>query len=39
MDDDDHVDVDEVVDMDVNEDDDDNLYDRYTDMMDDEVPD
>ena len=38
VDDDDHVDEDEVIDVDVDEDDDD-LYDRYTDMMDDEVPD
>jgi hypothetical protein len=38
MDDDDHVDEDEVVDVDVDEDDDDDdLYDRYTDMMDDEI--
>ncbi|GMY05605.1 hypothetical protein FCV25MIE_00848 [Fagus crenata] len=37
--DDHHVDEDEVVDVDVDEDDDDDLYDRYTDMMDDEVPD
>jgi hypothetical protein len=36
--DDDYNDVDEVVDVDIDEDDDD-LYDRYTDMMDDEVPD
>ena len=34
----DNVDEDEVVDVDVDEDDDD-LYDRYTDMMDDEIPD
>ena len=37
VDDDDHMDEDEVVDVDVDKDDDD-LYDRYTDMMDDEVP-
>jgi hypothetical protein len=36
MDDDHHVDEDEVVDVD--EDDDNDLYDKYTDMMDDEVP-
>jgi hypothetical protein len=35
VDDDDHVDEDEVVDVD--EDDDDDLYDRYTDMRDEEV--
>ena len=36
--DDDHVDEDEVVDVDEdNDDDDDDLYDRYTDMRDDEV--
>ncbi|GMY11921.1 hypothetical protein FCV25MIE_07160 [Fagus crenata] len=38
VDDDDHMDEDEVVDVDVDKDDDD-LYDRYTNMMDDEVPD
>jgi hypothetical protein len=37
VDDDHHVEEDEVVDVD--EDDDDDLYDRYTDMMDDEIPD
>ena len=38
VDDDDHVDEDEVIDVDVDEDDDDDdLYDRYTDMMDDEI--
>uniref|UniRef100_A0A2N9H765 CCHC-type domain-containing protein n=1 Tax=Fagus sylvatica TaxID=28930 RepID=A0A2N9H765_FAGSY len=37
VDDDHHVDEDEVVDVDEDDDDDDDLYDRYTDMMDDEV--
>jgi hypothetical protein len=37
VDDDHHVEEDEVVDVD--EDDDDDLYDRYTDMMDDEISD
>jgi hypothetical protein len=41
VDDDHHVDKNEVVDVDVDvdKDDDDDLYNRYTDMMDDEVPD
>uniref|UniRef100_A0A2N9HKG1 SWIM-type domain-containing protein n=1 Tax=Fagus sylvatica TaxID=28930 RepID=A0A2N9HKG1_FAGSY len=39
VDDDHHVEEDEVVDVDEDDDDDDDLYDRYTDMMDDEIPD